>query len=135
MTKLVFSCPCCSQPFTPVPNNKNRQRYCTRKRCKRRRKRECQRKWHQARYAEDEVFRTAAKARVAQHREREKKPPPPPVTALLAEVRLGLSQLDWTLLGLAGQIGGEDDPVRAAELVSRWTDLGIRHGAGMPVGP
>jgi len=132
MPKSVFSCKYCAQPFTPSANNVDRQTACTRKWCKSRHKREYQRKWHQTRYAEDAQFRAAAKARVAQHRERQKKPPSTSVAILPTEVRM--SQLERTFLGLAGQIGGEDDPARAAELVAGWAARGMR-GSSMPAGP
>jgi hypothetical protein len=134
MAKRVFSCECCAQPFTPLPNNKYRQKCCSRKRCKRLRKRERQRKWHRARYAEDEAFRTAAKGRVKRHRGRKRAPHAAgPATAPASGERL--ERVAQAVLGLAVQLGEDDDPVRAAGLVTAWADRGARLGISLGSGP
>ena len=134
MPKRVFSCERCAQPFTPLPNNESRQRCCNRKACRRGRRREYQRAWHKARYAEDEAFRTAAKGRVKRQRQRERAPPAvaPAATSASGE---RLDRVSQAVLGLAVQLGEDDDPVRAAALVASWADRGARLGIRLTSGP
>jgi len=134
MLKVVYTCKCCAQPFTPLPNNRSRQIYCTRNGCKRRRRRERQRKWHKARYAEDKTFQAAAKGRVKQKRRRDKaRSAIAPAAASVSGARL--DRVSQAVLGLAVQLGEDDDPVRAAALVASWTDRGARLEIGLGAGP
>lgn len=134
MTKRIFTCECCAQPFTPLPNNRDRQKCCGRKRCRRQRWREYQRKWHKARYAEDEAFQTAAKVRAKRHRRRKRTPPTdaPAEVSVFAE---RLERVTQAVLGMAVQFGEDDDPVRAAALVTVWADRGARLGVSRGSGP
>ena len=134
MHKRVFSCEYCAQPFTPLPNNKNRQKCCSRKRCQHQRWREYQRGWYKARYAEDVKFQTAAKGRVERHRRRTRAPPAvaPAATSASGE---RLDRVTQAVLGLAVQLGEDDDPVRAAALVTVWADRGARLGVSLASGP
>lgn len=134
MPKRIFTCLCCAQPFTPLPNNQSRQLYCSRQPCRRRHRREYQREWHKARYAEDEAFRTAAKGRAKRQRQRERAPPAvaPAATSASGE---RLDRVTQAVLGLAVQLGEDDDPARAAALVAAWTDRGARLGIGLGSGP
>ena len=133
MPKQVFTCDYCAQPFTPLPNNKDRQKCCGRKGCRRGHRQEYQRAWHKARYKADEAFRTAAKVRVKRQRQRKKVPPA--VVSVAAPVSgERLDRVALAVLGLAVQLGEDDDPGRAVALVESWADrgarLGISRGAG-----
>jgi hypothetical protein len=134
MPKLIFACECCAQPFTPLPNNRTRQKCCSRKRCRRRRRLEYQRGWHKARYAEDEKFRTAAKGRVKRHRRRKRAPPAdaPGEASVFAE---RLERVSQAVLGMAVQLGEDADPVRATALVTAWADRGARLGISLGSDP
>jgi len=134
MLTLVYTCKCCAQPFTPLPNNRSRQIYCIRSGCKRRRRRERQRKWHKARYAADETFQAAAKGRVKQKRRRDKTL----LTLAAAAASVSGARLDrvaQAVLGLAVQIGEDEDPVRAVALMTSWADRGARLEMGLAGGP
>ncbi len=134
MPKRIFTCECCAQPFTPLPNNRNRQKCCSRKRCRRQRWRNYQRGWYKERYAEDVKFQAAAKGRVKRHRRRKRAPPAaaPAEASVFAE---RLERVTQAVLGMAVQFGEDADPVRAAALVTVWADRGARLGVSLGSGP
>jgi hypothetical protein len=132
MPKPIYTCKRCHQPFSPDPRNVGRQLYCRRKTCSRKGKRERQNRWHRERYAEDPAFREAAKERVRHQRQGEKASAAPVVTPLVAE---RLERVAQAVLGLASQLGGEDDPATAAALMDGWARRGASLGGSMASGP
>jgi len=134
MPKPTYTCERCCQPFTPHPQNVGFQKYCRRKACRRQGKHERQNRWHRERYAEDPGFRSAVKERVRQHRRRGMAPPAstgvvPPLSAKRLE------RMTHAVLGLALQLGGDDDPTGATALVEAWADRGARLGGCLASGP
>lgn len=132
MPKPMYICERCHQPFPPDPRNVGRQRYCRRKTCRRKGKRERQNRWHRERYAEDPAFREAAKERVRRQRQRKDVQVVPVVSPLAGE---RLERVAQAVLGLASQLGGEDDPAAAAALMNAWAQRGARLGGSMASGP
>lgn len=133
MPKPTYTCQRCHQPFSPDPRNVGRQRYCRRKRCRRKGKRERQNQWHRERYAEDPAYREAAKKRVRQQRQCEQAPVASATAPALAGERL--ERVTQAVLGLASQLGGEDDPAAVVALVDAWARRGARLGVAMASGP
>ena len=134
MSKPTYTCEHCCQPFTPRPQNVGRQKYCSRTACRRKGKHERQNRWHRERYADDPAFRSAAKERVQRQRLREIAPHAsdgvvPPLSAKRLE------RMTHAVLGLALQLGGDDDPAGATALVDAWADRGSRLGGRMASGP
>jgi hypothetical protein len=139
MTKLVFTCAACSQPFSPVDREKPPS-FCRRRCCKKQRKRKRQRKWYNERYADDPAFRDAAKERVRQYRQRQLEKKLDVATAVtvavtVAENAKSVKRVKLAILGLAAQIGADDDPAQAVEIVDQWADRGLRLSSGIPAGP
>jgi response regulator RpfG family c-di-GMP phosphodiesterase len=139
MTKLVFTCAACSQPFSPVDLEKPPS-FCRRRCCEKQRKRKRQRKWYKERYASDPAFKEAAKERVRQYRLRQLKKKLDVATAVtvavtVAETAKSVKRVSRALLGLAAQIGADNDPAQAVEIVEQWADRGLRLSRGIPAGP
>lgn len=138
MAKPVFSCAACSQPFSPVDREKPPS-FCRRRCCKKQRKRKRQRKWYNERYASDSAFRDAAKERVRQYRQRQLEKKLDVATAVtvattVAETAKSVKRVSRALLGLAAQIGADNDPAQAAEVVNLWAERGLRIGGSLPAG-
>lgn len=120
------TCRACGLSYVPDARNRDRQKYCTRRACVRRRKRDRQRLWHRDRYASDASYREAVKLRVRGHRRRQ--------NAVRAQ-QGGRADTHPVFLGLAMTLTGEHDPARARDLVSAWGEFGRRCLGSLASGP
>ena len=139
MPKLVHTCDHCRQPYTPSPRHAGRQKYCTRKLCRRDRRRKTDAASYRRRCALDVELRADCAKRVRRHRQRLKvlcmylllftrpsAPSPPPVPGASTMLAASVDRLLLAVTGLASQLGGEGDPTGTSAVVDAWVDRGAR---------
>ena len=113
-------CQFCNKTYKPSRHNAHHQKYCTRKGCVRRRKRLRQKKWHNERYQNDEVFRKAKQgsSREVMRKRRERE------ARTAADSDSNSRDPTHVITGLVSQFVDEKDPEALQEYLNFYAHRG-----------